>query len=537
MGIIRKGPVGPAEFASIFKRLARDDQGGVLGVGVSGDSKSLATLLLLRKAVGADRLVAFTVDHGLKDGTAAEAARISQQVQQLGITHHVLPVSWKQSGSLFINDKKDPPRDPNFIKSTHRTEVRAALRVRRGNLLARACSEHGIKTLVIGHSLNDQVRMSLGGIRKGSDIESLAGLKMRDSDIAPASTPAASNVKLWRPVLCFTEERLTATCSANDLTPHDGPTNPLLFPPADYRGPAVHGSDLVIPNTGATLPLESYARFMEHMDKHRSAFAAQVTPILHDYTLRDPPTGTAFLQIRTLPNNIRNHWIFKPHLANRVIGNLFAWAAPRHEIAAPNVPALLCQKLRADHADGASTSVSGGGIMLFPPRTRGIGAGIWVLGRKPLTKREQVNNTIKMRIGDRAVWDSRFRIALKTSKNPAPFYGIDPSQARFVVRMYTEKDEHLILDLMRQKPRTEWNDEVIELVTNYRKKMPTLLRKTIPCVAVLQDNGDASFVIAVPSLRVNLQPTLVDIQFAFIGGSRLNKETEGVGFMLPPEQS
>ncbi|KAJ3183859.1 hypothetical protein HDU87_005975 [Geranomyces variabilis] len=535
MGIIWKGPIGPAEFASVLKRLARDDPGGVLGVGVSGDSKSLAALLLLKKAVGPDRLIALTVDHCLKDGTAAEAARITQQVQKLGIAHHVLPVSWKQSGSLFINDNKDPPRDQNFVKSARLAEVKEALRCRRANLLARACNDLGINTLVIGHSLDDQVRLSLSGMRKALSIEKLAGLKMCDSEIAPASTPAASKVKLWRPVLCFTEERLTATCSANDMTPHDGPTNPLLFLPTDYGGSAVHGSNLVIPNTAATLPLESYARFLEHMDKHRSAFAAQVTTILHDYTLRDPPTGTAFLQIRTLPNNIRNHWISKPYLANRVIGNLVEWAAPRHEIAASNVPALFCRKLRVDHAVGSESS---GGVMLFPPRPRGIGAGIWVLGRKPLTKREQANSTIKMRIGDRAVWDSRFRIALKTSKTPAPFHGIDPSQVRFVVRMYTERDEHLILDLMQQEPRTAWNDEVIKLVDNYRKKMPTLLRKTIPCVAVLQDNGDASYVIAVPSLRVNLQPTLVDIQFAFIGGSRFNStEAEGIGFKLPSEQS
>ncbi|KAJ3156723.1 hypothetical protein HDU86_003947 [Geranomyces michiganensis] len=533
MSVLRTGPVGPAEFAAVFKRLAREDH-GVLGVGVSGDSKSLATLLLLKKAVGTDRVVAFTVDHGLKDGTATEAARIGRQVQNLGVAHHVLPVAWEQTGSLFINDRRDPPRDKTWIRKARLSGLVEALRIRRANVLARACREQGIKTLVIGHSLNDQVRVTLGRMRTASGIEGLAGLRMCDPEVAPASTPAAQKIELWRPVLCFSQERLAATCSAHQQTPHDGPTNPLLFLSTDQSSPAFHGSDLVSPRTGAALPIETHARFLEHMDLHRRTLAMQVTSILKDHTLCDPSTGTAFLQIRTVPKNIHNHWISKPHIANRVIQKLVTWASlPKYERAA-SISAIFRQKVISRIGGEVGSHTSLGSVILCPPQPRGIGAGIWVIGRKPMTRREETGNSVEMRIGDRAVWDARFRIALKPAKTPAPFYGIDPSQVRFVVRHYSKSDEAFILNLMEQNPHTEVMDEVAEQIKNYRKRMPALLHNSIPCVAVMQDNGDTSFVIAVPSLRVNLQPTLVDIQFAFVQGFG-DEKGEGVGFALPSE--
>lgn len=58
----------------------------VAGIGLSGEAKSWALLLLLKQAVGKERVVAFTVDHKLKPDSTALAAKIHSKVTKLGET-------------------------------------------------------------------------------------------------------------------------------------------------------------------------------------------------------------------------------------------------------------------------------------------------------------------------------------------------------------------------------------------------------------------------------------------------------------------
>ena len=82
------------------------ETGPHVAVGVSGGPDSLALMLLLADWVRAQggRLTVLTVDHGLRPGSAHEAARVAIWAAQAGLEHHTLvwPGAKPQAGIQAI---------------------------------------------------------------------------------------------------------------------------------------------------------------------------------------------------------------------------------------------------------------------------------------------------------------------------------------------------------------------------------------------------------------------------------------------------
>lgn len=303
------------------------------------------------------------------------------------------------------------------------------------------------------------------------------------------------------------------------------------------------------------LSKEAVARFMEHMEIHRRAFKVEglnhikylsavsfrrdnfscsVAPLIREFTLRDPPTGTCFLQVRANEHNLKNHWISKPHLAERVIAHVVNWASNMWTAPLSTVSAGIRKQI-LNYFKFKSRMIAGSGVVLCPPRSRETGAFIWVVARAPLRMEEYPELVTELRIGERALWDRRFFIALRPAQGDdaaATFYGVNAKDLTFVIRAFTDRDHDSILNRMRASPRTQWSEYVQQAVIHYCKKMPKPVRNTIPCVALKQDDGDTSYVICVPSLSINLEPGLVDVQFSFAKHSTFEREKEEVGFRL-----
>lgn len=189
-------PVTAAEFARAMAALDGFEPSPAVAVGLSGGGDSLALLLLLRHWV-AERggsLLALTVDHGLRAESADEAAAVGQAMARLGVPHRVL--RWEG----------DKPA----------AGLQAAARAARHRLLSDACVEAGILHLALAHHRDDQAETVLLRLARGSGTDGLAGMTAVRADGA---------VRVIRPLLGFSHDRLLATCRAAGLDWVEDPSN------------------------------------------------------------------------------------------------------------------------------------------------------------------------------------------------------------------------------------------------------------------------------------------------------------------------
>jgi len=192
------GPPGAAlqqRFNARLDRLAAClPAGGPLGVAVSGGSDSMALLTLAEgwARVRRSGLLALTVDHGLRQGSAREAAAVAAHCRARGIDHRTL--SW-QAGPAT----RTPARD--------RRAVQATARQARHALLAGALRAAGGKWLLMGHTGDDQIETFLMRARQGSGWYGLGG--MDPVSVSPA-WPEGRGVFLVRPLLGETIAELSA---------------------------------------------------------------------------------------------------------------------------------------------------------------------------------------------------------------------------------------------------------------------------------------------------------------------------------------
>ena len=153
----------------------------LLAAAVSGGADSVALAILAhdwaRRQGG--RAIALIVDHGLRAGSAAEAAQVGARMTARGMEAHVLP--WRGEKPL--------------------TRIQERAREARYHLLCGWCREAGVFHLLLGHHRQDQAETLLHRLVRGSGIHGLAGM-------APlVETPF---VRLLRPLLSFAPERLRA---------------------------------------------------------------------------------------------------------------------------------------------------------------------------------------------------------------------------------------------------------------------------------------------------------------------------------------
>jgi tRNA(Ile)-lysidine synthase len=165
---------------------------GEIGVAVSGGGDSVALLLLVLKAGRA--AAAVTVDHGLREGSAAEAAAVAALCAGRGIPHATLRwTGWDGRGNL-------------------QDQARQARRA----LIADWARGRGIGAVALGHTLDDQAETFLMRLARGSGVDGLSGM---------APVAEADGIRWLRPLLGLRRAALRAWLDDEGVGWTEDPSN------------------------------------------------------------------------------------------------------------------------------------------------------------------------------------------------------------------------------------------------------------------------------------------------------------------------
>lgn len=148
---------------------------GPMGLAVSGGGDSMALLCLAAEAGLPVRVV--TVDHGLRDGSAAEAELVARTCHMLGLPHDTLTwTGWDGKGNL-----------------------QAAARTARYRLIANWARAHRLDAVAVAHTADDQAETVVMRLARGAGVDGLSAM-------APASEQQGLTV--LRPLLGVTRAQL-----------------------------------------------------------------------------------------------------------------------------------------------------------------------------------------------------------------------------------------------------------------------------------------------------------------------------------------
>jgi tRNA(Ile)-lysidine synthase len=181
------------------KRLFADWRGApAIVLAVSGGPDSIALMWLAarwRRALArGPRLIAVTVDHGLRTEAAAEARQVKRLARSLNLPHRTL----------------------RWTGAKPKTGLPAAARAARYRLLVQAARANGATHVLTAHTRDDQAETLLMRMLRGSGIAGLAAMA-RESE--------RDGLLLARPLLNVSKSQLIATLKKARISFADDPTN------------------------------------------------------------------------------------------------------------------------------------------------------------------------------------------------------------------------------------------------------------------------------------------------------------------------
>jgi len=176
--------------------------GNSIALAVSGGADSMALASLFRRIADTISIYVFTVDHGLRHGSAAESRWTKDQLSALGLQCDIITLS------------------PGDARTGN---LQAWARQARYSAMAQRCHDHGIPVLCTAHTLDDQAETVLARLARASGTKGLSA--MREIGALPVATNHASQLQLGRPLLGVRRDALRAYLGVRGIRWLEDPSN------------------------------------------------------------------------------------------------------------------------------------------------------------------------------------------------------------------------------------------------------------------------------------------------------------------------
>lgn len=353
-------PVTRDEADALFAPLRRVPR---LALAVSGGPDSLALLYLLAQWRAAHRdgsaLVVLTVDHGLRPQSRDEALLVAGTAEAAGLQHATLV--WEHGA----------------VAEGLQERARAA----RYDLMAGYCHAHDIPALVTAHHLDDQAETFLMRLMRGSGLDGLAAIPEQGR---------WAGLTLFRPLLDVSKARLLATVEAAGIAYVTDPSNTdQLF----ERGRLRSAMETLI---GLGLTAEAIALSAKRLRRVRAALDAAADAFLDSHAEMSS-AGYAAVDTDALD-------AMPEEIALRVLSRLLATIGGGIE----PVRLAKLEALRAALKEAPDKAHTLGRCRIAPKARR-----LFIFREM----RKEGLPELKLRPGERTLWDNRFAIELGAAED------------------------------------------------------------------------------------------------------------------------
>jgi len=310
-----------------------------LAIALSGGIDSMALILLAERWARTHdaRLIALTVDHGLRPESAAEAEWVRDWCAARGIEQHTL--HWH------------PPETISNIQMQARDA--------RYRLLTDYCREHHILHLLTAHHRDDQAETLFFRLARGSSIAGLAAMPL---------CSVMHGVRLLRPLLAFPKSLLKAFLQTSGQTWVEDPSNQCVDYTRNYlRALLAAASDADTVSQRASAVACSFGNIRNHLE---NKLAIQLTEAIslfpygyalvhHDHFAVLPPVyalQSLAALILTLtgrpyaPRSEKLQRLYMDILTRRIVrrslaGLLFTWRVKQNAYCITREPSALQSSL------------------------------------------------------------------------------------------------------------------------------------------------------------------------------------------------
>jgi tRNA(Ile)-lysidine synthase len=242
----------------------------VLVLAVSGGPDSTALMVLAARWRDTlkvkPRLIAVTVDHGLRKESKREAAAVARLARKLKIAHRTLRWSGRKPA----------------------TGLQEAARAARYRLLRQAARKVNAVHILTAHTLDDQAETVLIRMSRGSGLTGL-GAMTRLSALPESGEDA---ITLVRPLLDISKARLVATLRAAEIPYADDPSN------RDPRFTRTRLRAMMVALADEGLDASRLAQLARRLKRAETAIEASVDRAVAELMVKLPPLGSVAVERR-----------------------------------------------------------------------------------------------------------------------------------------------------------------------------------------------------------------------------------------------